>query len=491
MKKTIIKSIICIACLVSGMAVEAQTSEQKDGPVIHTVDIQIYGGEATKLERVGKGVYDLGIVPIDWKGAWIVSNVGDKPLQLKSPRTSPYRYSRVKFEILSYPKKEILPGLQDTILFSSYGYPSSFGNGSCSITLISNASNMPKTTYSFVVIDPLDFAVIERDGKKGGVNLNNQVVIPFEYEILEKTYYNPKEDESIESVLIYGKKNGKYAILDRNNKAKGDFEYDSIYFSKNRYGDLRAQKKGKWGIVDGNNRVLLPFEYDELGEVCTKGYVKVKKNGKWGILDKDYRVAVSLKYDDFPGFGKGFEEDGAMSAIKDGKWGRIDKNNHVVVPFEFDEEIGRFADGYTRAKKNGKWGIIDKNGKVVIPFEYDWFDYVSWVFKNGSAQAKKNGKWGLVGIDNKIVIPFEYEDVHGGMCDEGYVKVTKNGKEGLVDKMNRIVIPFEYEEISSWDIYHGLRPAIRAKKNGKWGKIDINNKVVVPFEYDKEDDLKK
>lgn len=224
------------------------------------------------------------------------------------------------------------------------------------------------------------------------------IIIPFEYEYVKMNWYQYLNDEPIEA-----KKNSKWGFIDINNRVVIPFEYE-VVGGRFRDGFVRAKKNGKWGIIDVNNKTVIPFEHEDEEIVYFKeGMGKAKKNDKWGIIDVNNKIVFPFEYENI-----GYPGEGLVRAKKNGKWGFIDKNNRVVIPFEYESyEIGpEFSDGLVRVKKNGKWGFINKDNRIVIPFIYDDAKF----FKDGKARVKKDGKWGEINKKNQVVTPFKEEE---------------------------------------------------------------------------------
>jgi hypothetical protein len=106
-----------------------------------------------------------------------------------------------------------------------------------------------------------DYILVKKNNKWGILNKEGQVTVPFIYD--KKSYYKDENN------MFFLSKNGKSGSTD----GKGNIIIPFIYdVSKSGYPTLkwitpnlvRAQLNGKWGIIDRNNKILVPFNFPEI-----------------------------------------------------------------------------------------------------------------------------------------------------------------------------------------------------------------------------------
>jgi hypothetical protein len=112
-----------------------------------------------------------------------------------------------------------------------------------------------------------------------------------------KDYYPRTYDFNNEGIISVLDFEGKWGCIDLNGNVLVPFEYDAgIRFSEG-YGS--ALYDGKWGVIDKNGEVIIPFEYDNIGLVVN-GYIQVAKfiNNQllWGLININNRIIVPLRY---------------------------------------------------------------------------------------------------------------------------------------------------------------------------------------------------
>lgn len=118
----------------------------------------------------------------------------------------------------------------------------------------------------------------------GYLDFNGNTVIKAEYDELEY----------VEENLFYFLKEGKYGLMDSNEKVIKYFDYDKVSFED---GFFEVKKNSKKGIIDKDGNVLLPIRYDSIAYSYNfrhEGYCKVRINGTWYWVD---RYGNNKKYD--------------------------------------------------------------------------------------------------------------------------------------------------------------------------------------------------
>jgi hypothetical protein len=132
-----------------------------------------------------------------------------------------------------------------------------------------------------------------KNKKWGVVDLENKVIIPFEYEKIEQDF-----NHSIrETTGFVAQKNGNLGVIDSLNRIIIPFEYDAFSgwcdeLPCNNY----AVKNKKFGIIDNNGKIIIPFKYDSI-YLYTENQIKVKYNEKFGVVNIKNEIIVPLEYD--------------------------------------------------------------------------------------------------------------------------------------------------------------------------------------------------
>ena len=151
-------------------------------------------------------------------------------------------------------------------------------------------------------------------------------------------------------------KDGKFGFIDTNNNLVIPLMYDgAISFSE---GLAAVKKEAKWGFIDKTGRVVIDFKYHDAW-LFNEDLAAVKMNQKWGFINKRGQEVIPFRFVEALWFSEG------LCAVRVNKdWGYIDKDAKLKIAYDFDE-ASSFVSGKALVKKRGQEYYIDKNGKKV------------------------------------------------------------------------------------------------------------------------------
>ena len=199
--------------------------------------------------------------------------------------------------------------------------------------------------------------VVEGDVVRCGIcDSTGREIIPLEYDHFGKA----KGD------LFAMKKNGKYGIVNTDNKIVYPFEIDSVvtYFSLNKNSHLLAfTKGGKWALMDDKGNQITDFVFD--------------------YEDNDLIAqSVTLSED--------YAEDMGVVMNEDCKYGFLDRKGQLTIPCVY-EYANSFTCGLAAVENTERqYGYIDKKGNIVIPFIYDFATEFDPVTKTAKVRLNDN-----------------------------------------------------------------------------------------------------
>jgi len=326
-----------------------------------------------------------------------------------------------------------------------------------------------KTTSNYVVVG-------KQNGSKtlyGTVNLQNQPLIPIEYD-------NIQSDSSL-SVL---KQNEKWALFDNTGKKLLQTDYPTLLvYTKDKV--LKAEKDGKIFLLDLNGNVI----FEKAKSVYTlytpaQGMILCFVSGKYGFLDMKGNEAIITKYDN----AYSFENIGLAKVAKkiSGStysyyYGYVDKKGNEVIPVKY-ETMGTFSEGLLIAKdpETNRYGYLDKTGKWIIKPAF--LDGYGFDVNGGTSVKMTDGKWHYINKAGKDFGAFgetanKYFNADGFAVyentDNPYVLIDKTGK--TLQKLDDCDAIYNFSE--------GIG-GYRCKSNSKYGFIDINGKLIGSCSYD-------
>lgn len=236
-----------------------------------------------------------------------------------------------------------------------------------------------------IIEDPdnrTDFSIIKKDCKFGLINTKRQLLLPIEYDIIERPHladyffvsknslfgvvtsdgtltvpilyehieYDWKEQKSGEEDCFIVQKNKKLGSIDFHNNTRIPIEFDGISNWVEYGPDAHYVKKGNhYGIADYNTgKLIIPVEYD--GIDAHNELIEVKKNGHYGILSWKNEGIIPCIYDrlyvdlDYFGFERNHKD--RIFAQKDNIWnefllsGKLLKSN--ISTKEIDKDFLKY-----------------------------------------------------------------------------------------------------------------------------------------------------
>ena len=207
-----------------------------------------------------------------------------------------------------------------------------------------------------------DYIYIVRNGLTGLISGSTfETIIPCMYE-----YLSP-----IKTSKAFYKANGKWGIIDTNNKTIQLAIYDnveidgstlseqkmpSMAFQSNMY----VRNNGKVGMLKANGEDFIPVKYDSLG-MYSDNMLVAKVGDKYGFLNEYGKETVPFIYPQAHDYSEGL----AAVVNDNGKYLFIDKLGNVAIkPKEYDR-VDNFLNGTCKVYRKDKVWEIDREGKKV------------------------------------------------------------------------------------------------------------------------------
>ena len=277
---------------------------------------------------------------------------------------------------------------------------------------------------------------VEKDGKLGIYNDDGKELQPCD---IDKAYILT-ENNSIEQSYtdcpstdyIYIVRNGLTGLI-----SGSTFEtiipcmYE--YLSPIKTSKAFYKANGKWGIIDANNKTIQLAIYDnveidgstlseqKMPSMAFQSNMYVRNNGKVGMLKANGEDFIPVKYDSL-----GMYSDNMLVAKVSDKYGFLNEEGKESVPFVYSQ-AHNYSEGLAAVvNENGKYLFIDKSGNVTIkPKEYDRVDN----FQNGTCKVYRKDKVWEIDREGKKVKDstkkLEADDTHEGSGnDDMYVENT-------------------------------------------------------------------
>ena len=289
---------------------------------------------------------------------------------------------------------------------------------------------------------------VEKDGKLGIYNDDGKELQPCD---IDKAYILT-ENNSIElsytdcpsTDYIYIVRNGLTGLI-----SGSTFEtiipcmYE--YLSPIKTSKAFYKANGKWGIIDTNNKTIQLAIYDnveidgstlseqKMPSMAFQSNMYVLNNGKVGMLKANGEDFIPVKYDSL-----GMYSDNMLVAKVGDKYGFLNEEGKESVPFVYSQ-AHNYSEGLAAVvNENGKYLFIDKSGNVTIkPKEYDRVDN----FQNGTCKVYRKDKVWEIDREGKKVKDsskkLEADDTHVG-CDNDDMYVENTNYPNDIDTNNTL-----------------------------------------------------
>jgi len=313
-------------------------------------------------------------------------------------------------------------------------------------------------------------AAVKKNGKWGYIDKDNNVVIPFAYDvanIFSEGYavvgnFAQGEDWNGEPTTIIG-----LGFVDANGN------YKPFRRSADSYGP---------GPDDGNH-YMYAYSYDESydyffygGWVCVDGLFDVSGNQFAIEATRVPTEGLIPCWTSFYGGPGGYYTDVSGNVVLDFRdrytyydtnWNQLYATNDAYGNEQYDWDNIR----YQKYISN----ILPFNQGLAIVWECIW---------DGEAYEERY-QWGLIDTSGNWVITPQFDNYYyisynryQLFADSGLASVSKDGLYGAIDKSGNVVVPYRYEELRS---YFEGRAAF--KTGGLYGYIDETGAVVIPAQY--------
>ncbi|QSI05303.1 WG repeat-containing protein [Treponema pedis] len=312
-------------------------------------------------------------------GIFIVSKDGEKYGLVDEKNTSitPLRYDEMdyftypdkiiwakengKWGALNYKGETLIPFVYDNIKIpnSSWYFPVSLyaveSKGKWGFVDKNNKTVVPliydDVNSSFRGYPTMNYTEVKQENKWGAINKEGKLTVPIIYNHLRYSRNNQ----------YIAEKDGKRGVISVENEIIIPVEYDAIYPLKDKEIVYTVVLDGLTGYIDNKGTVLSLPRYKKAKDFC-KGLAEVSENGKWGIIDEKGNLLLPCKYKTI----KRFLFYDLIFVCENNKWGVISNEGKEIVPCEYyyikDLE---YPDTTIKAYSCGQSFEIDFTGKVL------------------------------------------------------------------------------------------------------------------------------
>ena len=335
----------------------------------------------------------------------------------------------------------------------------------------------------------------EISGKYGVVDINNEIIIPFEYDDIYDRWDNGVIKDK-NSIIV--EKNGKLGCINIYNEEMIPCFYESL--CKVGYGLYRHICQDKYGLIDSLGNTILPCEYNSFDKEGKFLFVHNDKNSR--IFDLENREFVIPRnnlfngfYDDAYGsedpyknvFMQFIDNNHKVSIVRTKDLKPITKYKYDVIEWGEVEYYGNyFSGGLALVKRNGKFGAINEEGKEVVPVEFDWMSLDLYLPHNKAiavaAKKTSNGlKYTCYNVNGEQLVEFSPHRIYAMKGSDGGFLYKKENDVGY--HFYNCKGEIKSKNILSSDVHNILDIGITVKKGDCFGFVSNDGTELIPCKY--------
>ncbi len=218
-------------------------------------------------------------------------------------------------------------------------------------------------------------AAVMKDGKVGFIDVNNKLVIPFQFDYSDKCIMYEIGYLFHDGYCVMTNKDGKFGLIDISGNWVVEPEYDELW-NAHKTGNRIVVNDGKHGVLDSCGNVVYPAEYFCI-DIWEDGFVLTKDGRKW---QEDYEgnIVNPFVIDGVNGYMKYpvsySNENGVEYALSDYAEYFVNRNSGImnritgrpITPALF-EDVNMISDKLFEVQdaETYDWYIIDIDGNIV------------------------------------------------------------------------------------------------------------------------------
>ena len=289
------------------------------------------------------------------------------------------------------------------------------------------------------------------------------------------------------SVLKYSK-NGKYGIINFNDKKITNPIYDEIDTLQFKEGELLVKKDNKYGVINIKGAEIVKANYDKIEadkyydentgyKDC--GYIvsiTTDEGYRYGYINKDGKELLKTDYNDLYRILETSSEEAYLICAQNGKYG-LYKNSKKAIDNEYQSLRYDEYNNIIVALKGKQYGVLTMEGKQIVPFKYNQIDITG----ENIYSTDSNGKVKVFDTNGKET-SLDYNTVFTKVENTSYkinISVRDNKVNYSIYKNNEKKTTKEYNYIEYlYDDYF-----LASNNNGKLGVIDEEEDTKIQFKY--------
>ena len=291
-----------------------------------------------------------------------------------------------------------------------------------------------KYVYDIEQVSHIEYNTINIDGRYGVIDGKGNIIIEPNYDVIQIP--NPSKPLFI-CMSDYNTETKEYQIKVLNDRKEQIFTgyesvqaiptettEDGIPFEKT---VLKYKKDGKYGIVNLEEKEITKPIYDSISAITYKeGMFLVSKDGKYGVINLNGVKVIDTEFD------------------------KISVDNYYDKETKY-QRTGFIV--CTTSEEGYRYGYINYKGDMILKPEYTEIERVTEIEDNKNIYliAYKDGQAGLL-KNSKVILKHEYEEIKYNAYNNVFL-IQRNGKQGISDKNGKVKVDTKYNNITFGGIY--------------------------------------
>lgn len=286
-------------------------------------------------------------------------------------------------------KQEVLPIQFDKLEYRYPCYKTVTDGNSVLYDLSFQPLDLP--VYDFISPLKENLFGVQNNGKKGTIDKDGNEVIPIIY-----------DDFKFLENYIAVKKDGLWGLMDLNMQLIIPYQYDEIITTGYEYGSnhLVVIKDQKYGLINTQGDIILPIEYEHLDmgwamQYPIEQWVKFKKADKYGLINIETKsIHIDAIYDDISIPRAWSERKEKLISVKKGEqYGYLNLDGTIAIPVIYNAPLYFNPEGSARISQNKHFGYINYKNEILLP---PIFAEINESWGNDFLVVKYKGFFGLI-----------------------------------------------------------------------------------------------
>lgn len=316
-----------------------------------------------------------------------------------------------------------------------------------------------------------------KNGKWGIVSPTGQIILPFEYDWIERDNWFPWP---VKKGVLWG-------LVDRKGQVIVTPMYKSLGYTDSLF--IRAiLPNDEWGLLDRQGKVLVPYNSDlyTLRTSPDRNLVilqnEEKENALFNIRLQEYVLPFERQKIEFQTLSVG-QTTQLVEVRRENAYGLGNADGHLITPVHYNfiawatDKLSNYATAKLSDPETGEniFHFIDEKG-AIVGITAPGYSMVDCVYDGLAAFRTKDWAYGFLNTDGTVAIPPIYANFKPFRSGQALVTLPRDTCV-FIDKKGKIIqtfvdcSDFHFDEWQQFASFHD--------RTGKYGLMDKNKKIII------------